>query len=258
MRVNFKDCLAETLKWEGGYSNHPKDPGGKTQWGIIQRVYNSYRRLKNASPREVKLITRTEMEDIYKTFYWDKVHGDVLPIGLDCVVFDFAVNSGPSRSTKFLQKAINKVEGRSLKVDGVWGPATLDAATSLKDLPGVIARVCDDRLTWLQTLKTWVTFGKGWGRRVKGIKPVALQMAEEGIQIVPQRPEVPTELGKAGDVASRPMDPWKVSLTGLIGALGAGVVGAVNNPYAMVFMVVVVVAAGLGLYGYAKNIHLDN
>src|SRR5688572_26477480 len=115
MRVNFKDCLAVTLHHEGGYSNHPKDKGGKTQWGIIQRVYNSYRLLKEQPARDVRKITRAEMEDIYKRFYWDKVEGDLLPFGLDLSVFDFAVNSGPSRSVKFLQKAINSVEGRRLK-----------------------------------------------------------------------------------------------------------------------------------------------
>jgi lysozyme family protein len=258
MRVNFKDCLTETLVWEGGYSDHPKDPGGKTQWGIIQRVYNSYRRLKQAGPRDVRKITRPEMEDIYKTFYWDKVHGDVLPIGLDLVVFDFGVNSGPSRSIKFLQKAINKTDGRSLKVDGLMGPATLDAATSTPDVSALIAGICDARLTWLQTLKTFVTFGKGWSKRVRGIKAKALQMATEGLRIVEDRPDVPPELGKAGDVEKKPIEPWAVSLTGLVGALGAGLVSAVNNPYALVFMLAVLGAAGFAIYSYAKNLHINS
>jgi lysozyme family protein len=258
MKVNFKDCLAETLKWEGGYSNHPKDPGGKTQWGIIQRVYNSYRRLKQLTPRDVKKITRSEMEDIYKSSYWDAVKGDLLPIGLDLVVFDFGVNSGPHRSIKFLQKALNKAEGRKLKIDGLMGPATLDAATSVENLPALISRVCDDRLGWLHTLGTWVTFGKGWGSRVKGVKATALEMASEGIQIIQERPTVPEGLGAAGDITTPSETPWKLSLTGLITACGAGLVGAVNNPFALAFMLALLAVVGYGLYSYAKNIHISD
>lgn len=258
MKVNFKDCLAETLEWEGGYSNHPQDPGGKTQWGIIQRVYNSYRRLKQLGPRDVRKITRGEMEDIYKTNYWDAVKGDILPIGLDLVVFDFGVNSGPYQSIKFLQRAINKVDSRKLKVDGLMGPATVDAATSSENLSALISRICDDRLGWLHTLRTWATFGGGWGKRVVGIKAKALEMASQGIQIIQDRPEVPKELGAAGDVTTPSTAPTKLSITAVVGALGAGLVNAVNNPFALVFMLALLAAGGFALYSYAKNIHLDN
>src|SRR5262245_5934212 len=153
MRVNVKDCLEETLKWEGGYSNHPKDPGGKTQWGIIQRVYNSYRRLKEQTPRDVRKITRQEMEEIYKEFYWDKVYGDKLPIGLDLAVFDFTVNSGPVQATKDLQRTLNAVEGRNLVVDGHFGGATLDAATQLHDLSAFINAYQDRRGGFFRKLR---------------------------------------------------------------------------------------------------------
>lgn len=256
MRVNFKDCLTETLKWEGGYSDHPKDPGGKTNFGVIQRVYNSYRRLKGLGPRHVKSITKSEVEDIYRSMYWDNVGGDTLPIGLDLVVFDFGVNSGPSRSIKFLQKALNKVDGLNLKVDGLLGPATIDAATGTPDVHKLITRICDDRLGWLNTLKTFVTFGKGWTRRVRGIKSKALEMATQGLRIVEQRPEVPEELAP---VPTPPADTmWKVSVTGLVGALGTGLVSAVNNPFALIFMLAVLGGAGWMFYSYGRSIKLDN
>jgi lysozyme family protein len=258
MKVNFKDCLTETLIHEGGYSNHPKDPGGKTQWGIIQRVYNSYRRLKQQSARDVRQITKREMEDIYKTFYWDKVDGDVLPIGLDMVVFDFAVNSGHPRSIKFLQKAINKVEGRSLKADGLMGPATLDAATSIENLPGVISEMCDARLGWLHTLKTFGVFGKGWSRRVKAVKARGLEMAQSGLRIIEERPEVPPALGMPGDAQLPSAAPVAVSMTGLVGALGAGLVSAVNNPFALCFMLALLAAGGLVAFKYAQHIRFNS
>lgn len=249
MHVNFKECLSETLKWEGGYSDHPKDPGGKTNYGVIQRVYNSYRRLKGTSPRHVKSITRAEVEDIYKSMYWDNVSGDSLPIGLDLVVFDFGVNSGPSRSIRFLQKALNKIDGHSLKVDGLFGPATLDAVTSTPNVHALITEVCDARLGWLQTLKTWLTFGKGWSRRVKGIKAKALGMAANGLRIVENRPPVPEEL------QSKPQDTTTVpvsTVTSLLGLLGTGVLSAISNPYALVFACVFL--GGVGYFIYKRHI----
>lgn len=247
MRVNFKDCLAETLKWEGGYSNHPSDPGGKTNYGVIQRVYNSYRRLRNQSPKDVRSISKFEVEDIYKSMYWDNVQGDLLPIGLDLVVFDFGVNSGPSRSIKFLQKALNKVDGAQLKVDGIIGPATLDAATATADLPRLIKSICDDRQGWLQTLKTFVTFGKGWTTRVRGIKAKALEMASQGLRIVETRPEVPDALKPAPAASPVPV----ATLTAITGSLGAGILSAVTNPYALAFALVFL---GVGAYFVYKRV----
>lgn len=259
MRVNFETSLYETLKWEGGYSNHPEDNGGATQYGVIQRVYNSYRRLNGLVPRDVRKITKVEMKDIYKTNYWDQISGDLLPIGLDFVVFDFAVNSGPSQAIKYLQRAINKTEKRTLKVDGHMGPATLDAATSLTDLQGVITTMCDGRLGFLKRLSDWKTFGRGWTTRVKGVKATGLKMAAEGLQITQERPEVPEGLGAAGDDTSPSSVPlWGGTITGLVGALGTGLVSAVNNPFALVFMLAVLAGAGYGVWLYGKNINRAN
>lgn len=244
MRVNFKDCLSETLKWEGGYSDHPKDPGGKTNFGVIQRVYNSYRRLKGNGPRDVKSITRSEVEDIYRSMYWDNVNGDSLPIGLDLVVFDFGVNSGPARSIKFLQKSLNRVDGHALKVDGLLGPATLDAATSTPNVHALVTDICDSRLGWLHTLKTFGVFGKGWSSRVKGIKAKALDMATNGLRIIETRPAVPKELAPAPVDNTVPV----TTVTGLIGVLGTGFLSAISNPYALVAALVFLFGAGFFVY----------
>ena len=275
MKYNYPISLSETLEWEGGYSHHPKDPGGKTNKGVIQRVYNSYRRLKGQTPRDVREITQAEVNDIYKTNYWDQVAGDLLPPGLDLAVFDFGVNSGPSQAIKNLQRAINKVEKRNLKTDGHLGPATIDAATSLTDLPGVITYLCDQRLSFLKQLKGWATFGfangkeQGWPKRVRGIKAKALEMALETtpqVAIPTKKPKdsaanaapviaapqvrepVPPSLGAPGDVQTPSTAPIGLSVTGLIGALGTGLVTAVNNPYALAFMVVTLAVGGFVAY----------
>jgi lysozyme family protein len=100
---------------------------------------------------------------VYRNSYWNSVRGDDLPFGVDYVVFDFAVNSGVSRASKFLQRAAK------VKADGVIGPVTLDAVHSL-DSAKLIAVICNARRTWLRGLSTWPTFGKGWERRVAGVK----------------------------------------------------------------------------------------
>ena len=266
MKNNFSNCLSITLEYEGGYSNHPKDPGGATNLGIIQREYNSYLRLKGQEPHSVKTITRAEAEDIYENKYWIGVKGDLLPVGLDLAVFDFGVNSGPSRAIKFLQKAINKVEGRTLKTDGILASATLDASTSLNDLPGVISQLCDSRDSWLHTLKTWATFGKGWGDRVKGIKAKSLEMASKAPSTAPQssvapsqaRPAVPPALGAPGDVTAPSTAPIAISVTGILTALGTGLVSAVNNPYALTFMMVVLLVGGFLAYKFLTKDHHIN
>ena len=118
MTDRFDTCLAETLKWEGGWSNHPRDPGGPTMRGIIQRVYDGWRDNHGLPRRSVREIADHELRDIYRRSYWDQVRGDELPPGVDLAVFDFAVNSGPARAAKYLQRVLG------VKVDGHIGPAT--------------------------------------------------------------------------------------------------------------------------------------
>jgi lysozyme family protein len=254
LRVNFKDCLTETLKWEGGYSNHPSDPGGKTNFGVIQRVYNSYLRLQGKAPRDVRKITGAEVEDIYKTLYWDKIHGDKLPIGLDLAVFDFCVNSGPNQATKELQRTLNKLQDRKLTVDGNFGPATLDAATQLHDLSETIRVYMDRRAGFFKSLKKlFPVFGKGWMRRLAGIKATSLKMADDGLQIPVARPEVPKDLQTTPKVSEKTI--W-TSLSGYLGGAGTAILSAISNPYAMAIAALVVLVGAIFLWRYLKNVRL--
>jgi lysozyme family protein len=161
-KENFQITTDWLLVHEGGYVNHPKDPGGATNRGVIQRTYDAYRVRKGLDKRSVKLITNEEVWEIYKTQYWNPIAGDLLPSGLDYAVYDFSVNSGASRAIRFLQELLR------VKVDGVIGNATLAAIQGHNNIEQLIKDLCEKRWNWMKTLKTFKTFGTGWTRRVMG------------------------------------------------------------------------------------------
>lgn len=161
---NFPGILRWVLVHEGGYVNHPKDPGGATNKGVTQRVYDSWRRARNLSVQSVREIRDNEVEAIYRTQYWDAVRGDDLPSGVNYAVFDFAVNSGPKRAIRFLQREIGVAD------DGVIGNVTLGALRDVKDMADLVRRFCAARMEWLKTLSTFSTFGRGWSKRVMGVR----------------------------------------------------------------------------------------
>jgi len=163
-----RDSLVKVLVHEGGYVNHPEDPGGPTNKGVTQRVYDAFRLRNNLAPQSVKNISNIEIAQIYDKQYWDAVKADDLPDGLDYVVFDGAVNSGPSQSIRWLQRALGPLYKGV--VDGVIGIGTLAAVNAANNIPALIDRICDLRLKFLKALKTWKTFGKGWASRVEGVR----------------------------------------------------------------------------------------
>ena len=169
----FTRCLDEILKHEGGYMDHPRDPGGATNMGITHKTLARWRGVSpwwQLPKSEVEWLTREEAASIYRRGYWLPLQGDRLPAGLDLALFDYAVNSGPSRATKALQ-AILKV-----KVDGALGPLTLGAIATRR-APDLIIALCDSRMGFLGRLATFAVFGRGWTRRVTNIRAVALGMA---------------------------------------------------------------------------------
>jgi len=174
MQGNFASALKHVLVHEGGYVNHPKDPGGATNKGVTQRVYDGFRLKSGLAKRSVKEITDAEVSKLYKAQYWDAVNGDELPTGVDYVVFDGAVNSGVSQSVKWLQRSLPGYTGA---IDGDLGAGTLGAVADDTDNDALIDRICDRRMSFLKALKTWPTFGKGWSRRVEGVRAVGQAMA---------------------------------------------------------------------------------
>jgi len=163
---NFQRALSRVLKHEGGYVDHPKDPGGATNKGVTIATFRRYVK-PNGTKADLRAITGEQVATVYYKHYWAAVHGAELPAGVDYAVFDLAVNSGPSRAARFLQRVVGVAQ------DGRIGPATL-AAVRKTDATELIARLCDARLTWLKTLKTWPTFGKGWERRVTDVRHDAI------------------------------------------------------------------------------------
>lgn len=163
MRENLDNALKWVLAHEGGYVNHPKDPGGATNMGVTQRVYDGYRARRGLHKQSVRAITADEVAEIYKRQYWDAVKADDLPSGVDYAVFDYAVNSGPGRAVKDLQREVGAT------VDGVMGFRTL-AAVQQQDPFDLIERLCNRRMRFLKSLRHWGTFGRGWTARVMGVK----------------------------------------------------------------------------------------
>lgn len=177
----FERSLAKVLVHEGGFSNHPKDPGGATMKGVTQRVYDSFRRSINQDTRSVKFITDLELQTIYRRQYWDLIKGDQLPAGVGYVVFDGAVNSGVGRSPKWLQRALQEAGLYSGPIDGVVGPGTIEAVAAHPDHDRLISRIAELRVAFLKALKTWPTFGKGWKARVDGVKAVGQAWASGSV-----------------------------------------------------------------------------
>jgi len=173
MRENLEISTGWILAHEGGYVNHPDDPGGATNFGVIQQTYNAWRVRKQRKIQSVKLISQAEVLAIYKEQYWDKIWGDELPTGLDYALYDFAINSGPSRAIKFLQELIG------VKQDGVLGNITLQAIRT-KNIENLIDALCFKRWKWLKRLRNWKTFGVGWTRRVMG-ESIGFQKMDYGV-----------------------------------------------------------------------------
>ncbi len=169
MKKSFKNILKLVLVYEGGWADHPKDPGGATMKGVTLAVYRRHYG-DNKSKDDLRNITDAELEKIYRSGYWDKCRCDELPAGVDYVVFDAAVNSGPGRSAKWLQGAVGA------KQDGGVGPKTIARVKEQVDTIQMTNNMCDRRLNFLKSLSTRDTFGKGWGRRVEGVRVAAIAM----------------------------------------------------------------------------------
>lgn len=246
-RDRFAEVLPVTLRYEGGYSNDPHDPGGPTMKGVIQRVYDGYRDGRGQPRQSVRRISDAEVLDIYRANYWNLVRGDELPPGLDLAVFDFGVNSGPATATRKLQAVLG------LRQDGMMGAATL-AEAARRDPVWLIRQYIQARRAYLRSLPTFWRFGEGWMSRCEDLEhqslaavghgdmpnePVALfsdpdeQSASQGRAYEQQpRPPMATEIGLAGsgsgslavaapNVISRALETGRITFTSLLMALAS-------------------------------------
>lgn len=152
--MNFDQAFDRLIGHEGGYSNHPSDPGGETMWGITLRVARAsgYTGPMRDLPRErAKLIARVA--------YWDRIKADQYDGAIGFQVFDAAYNHGIENAVRFLQRAVGVAD------DGHIGPLTL-AAIKRMSVTDVLARFNAERLEFYTKLSTWPDFGRGWARRI--------------------------------------------------------------------------------------------
>lgn len=167
-RGAFPACLAAVFQEEGGFANHPRDPGGATRFGITRATLAQWRG-RPASLRDMRLLTKAEASQIYEARYWQPVHGEDLPGGIDLALFDFAVNAGPGRAVKTLQATLRQ------RQDGIIGTRTL-AALAAADAASLVCELSRRRLAFLRGLPTWMVFGRGWSGRVRRVEMRALAM----------------------------------------------------------------------------------
>ena len=152
--MNFDTAFDKLLKHEGGYSNHPSDPGGETMWGITKKVA-----VENGYTGDMRSMPVTVAKAIYKSKYWDAVQAENLPSDVRYAVFDGAVNSGTVQAAKWLQRACGVVD------DGVIGPQTIKAANSLSP-EGLKRKMLAQRLRFMAGLPNWPAFSRGWANRI--------------------------------------------------------------------------------------------
>lgn len=169
MTDRFAECLPQILKYEGGYVDDPKDPGGATNYGITIGTLSAWLG-RPATKADVAALTQATAAPIYSANYWMAAKCDRLPVGLDLLVFDTAVNMGVSRAAKFLQAALG------VAVDGQIGPKTLTALAEA-DQSKLIHSYVDQREAFYHGLSTFGRFGKGWMSRLDDVEARALEMA---------------------------------------------------------------------------------
>jgi lysozyme family protein len=214
MKDNFESSLQQVLVHEGGWADHLKDPGGATMKGVTLMTFRRHFG-ENKSKDELRAITDEQLNQIYRAGYWDKCLCDELPGGVDYAVFDAAVNSGPGRGAKWLQGTVGAMQ------DGGIGSKTLTKVKEHKPVH-IIDNICDRRLTFLRSLANWATFGKGWNRRVEGVRSSAIPMAEG--RDISHEPIAPTieydsvKNGSSGLWVSKLQEAIKIHVDGIFGS----------------------------------------
>ena len=166
--TGVQTCALPILKSEGGWVNHPSDPGGETNLGVTKRVWEEW---VGHPVESMKNLTKDQVAPLYEQKYWRPCYGEVLPRGLDLIVFSMGVNAGPGRSVKLLQSSIGCIP------DGVIGPRTRGLICE-SNIATLISKFSESRREYYRSLKNFPVFGKGWLARVDKEEQEALQMCK--------------------------------------------------------------------------------
>lgn len=165
--MSFENALNFVLKWEGGYSNHPNDSGGSTNFGITQKTYEMYLVRKKHGMKPVKSISIEEVKEIYKSEFWDRISGDKIKSPMiSFALFDWAVNTGVKRAVRHIQECLN------IRNDGVMGPNTLSAINNATPIE-LLFKLLDKRVSFYKKISSKNMRGvflKGWMNRVEDLK----------------------------------------------------------------------------------------
>ena len=244
----FYRAFALLAVHEGGYVNHPDDPGGATNRGVTQRTYDNHRRRHGLPPRDVRSITEEEVAAIYRNQYWDAVRADDLPDGVAYCVFDAAVNSGPGRAVRWLQSIIGA------GVDGVVGDETIGmaVAASPRDL---IDAYCAARLAFMRRLRHWPTFKNGWTRRVAEVRAQSKAWAVSGTP-EPSQIAQPAKANGPASAAATLRDTLTntksvSTIAGIVGSAGTLLSG--NGPVQYAIAAVMVLCALAGVWWLVRG-----
>lgn len=174
-RERFKDAHKIVRKWEGGFVDDPHDRGGVTKWGVSLRALVAYGLDLNGDGAvnryDIKDMTPEQAEDVYYREYWMAVNCDKLPNGVAHMHHDAAVNQGPGRAARFLQRAVGA------KADGRIGPRTL-AAVERKAPGDIVREYAARRMVHYGSLSQFVRYGLGWSRRLADVTIDAAQRVE--------------------------------------------------------------------------------
>jgi len=168
MNSNWQKSFELMLKSEGGFVNHPSDPGGMTNLGVTKATWENWVG-RESDEAEMRSLTPEKVEPLYKKKFFDAVRGDELPVGLDYLLFDFAVNAGAGRAIKTLQSAVG------VTPDGGFGPLTMAAVQAIEPQE-LIERFSQAKEDFYRSLNTFNVFGKGWLNRVADVKLKATGM----------------------------------------------------------------------------------
>lgn len=256
---------------EGGFSDHPVDRGGPTNYGITIGTLSDYLG-RPATREEVKSLTYDKALTIFRQFYWIPIRGDELPIAFALMTYNARVNSGPKDGERFLQRALNK-QGAGLDVDGEIGPLTIAASWKVANIEAAIKDFSAQYEAYYRSLSTFPTFGKGWLNRLKMVTTKALAWAKEKpmpdvpqsdtlnqiLELLKKQQQTPTDRPKS--IFERIFSIFRTPSNAAVGAAGAGAVltpilqnggilGSLTGSTSGSFwMTIIGAAAGLGLFG---------